>query len=333
MRFLGGEKKFFLVVFLLSSTFFLISEGLVFAQNYPNAGIVNGIWYSKYPFFAGEKIKINLAIQNQSSDDINGRVGFYDFEVLIGESDFLADSGKLIVANVEYKFDSGKHKISVKLVDVKTKSGEKLESIYLKSSFLEDPEITVDLDTDNDGVGNSVDSDDDNDGLNDEKEKVFSTNPLNVDSDGDKINDGDEITQGTNPNIPDEGSGGIGTTSTISSVLGAVTDTTENIIDKTDNFFNGIALTIENQEKIGQERLGKDISSKPMISDASLLTIEKSIPSLKVITERIPAKEDLKSLLLKILIFVLKNWWLILLAILVFVLWLVKKKFDKRRRN
>ncbi len=51
----GLISLFFLALFLLVGNF-------AYAQSSPNAGVVKGIWYSQFPFFAGDKIKINLAI-------------------------------------------------------------------------------------------------------------------------------------------------------------------------------------------------------------------------------------------------------------------------------
>lgn len=57
----------------------------------------------------------------------------------------------------------------------------------------------VDVDTDGDGLLNSVDTDDDNDGLADIDEIATSTNPLLFDSDGDGFGDGMEDASGHNP--------------------------------------------------------------------------------------------------------------------------------------
>ncbi len=56
------------------------------------------------------------------------------------------------------------------------------------------------MDTDRDGVGNNADPDDDNDGLTDQQEAAIHTNPLKWDSDGDKISDAVEV--GGQPGTP-----------------------------------------------------------------------------------------------------------------------------------
>ena len=54
-------------------------------------------------------------------------------------------------------------------------------------------QITVFVDTDNDGIPNIVDTDDDNDGLLDTDEATYGTNPLVNDTDGDGLDDAIEV--------------------------------------------------------------------------------------------------------------------------------------------
>lgn|GEM_PF-1931627 len=325
----GFLSLFFLFVF---SAIFLFCGNFVFAQNSSNAGVVNGIWYSKYPFFAGDKTNINLAIRNQSNYSIAGKVRFYDYNLLIGESDFSAGEGKLIVVQVEYKFSAGKHKISAKLVDVKkSEFGKTPELIVLKSDLLEDSEVFADMDIDRDGIGNLNDADDDNDGLDDNKEISLSTNPLNPDSDGDGRKDGDEVSQGASPFVPDNKSEGDGS-GIKSSVLGVVEEA-ENVIEKTDNFFQDAAEAMKEKAMIIQDGAKEDNNPEPIISEASLITIEKAIPSFKIVKERIPMKDDLKRLIFNVASFVFKTWWIFLTVIFVFVIWAIKRKITKNKNR
>ncbi|NVK31941.1 MAG: tandem-95 repeat protein [Gammaproteobacteria bacterium] len=60
--------------------------------------------------------------------------------------------------------------------------------------------ITVDaLDTDGNGIADSLEIDSDNDGLSDQDETTLGTDPNSSDSDGDGIADGEEVAAGTNP--------------------------------------------------------------------------------------------------------------------------------------
>ncbi|MDB9844446.1 thrombospondin type 3 repeat-containing protein, partial [Porticoccaceae bacterium] len=59
--------------------------------------------------------------------------------------------------------------------------------------------LTVESDSDRDGIVNSMDTDDDGDGLTDTQEATYGTNPLLTDSDSDGFSDYDEIADGTDP--------------------------------------------------------------------------------------------------------------------------------------
>ncbi|TDM32960.1 Ig-like domain-containing protein, partial [Macrococcoides canis] len=64
--------------------------------------------------------------------------------------------------------------------------------------------ITVQRDTDGDGIPDDVDTDDDNDGVNDSDEIAAGLDPKNPDTDGDGIKDGAEDTDGDGINNDDE---------------------------------------------------------------------------------------------------------------------------------
>jgi len=61
------------------------------------------------------------------------------------------------------------------------------------------------LDTDNDGIIDTIDTDDDDDGLTDEDERDGGTNPLDPDTDGDTMDDGYELIWGFDPTVDDAG--------------------------------------------------------------------------------------------------------------------------------
>jgi hypothetical protein len=77
------------------------------------------------------------------------------------------------------------------------------------------------VDTDLDGLPDSVDEDDDNDGLTDSFEINYAPippdtytpgqdlNPLSADTDGDGLNDGDEVAFGSNPLVADAADGDV----------------------------------------------------------------------------------------------------------------------------
>lgn len=59
--------------------------------------------------------------------------------------------------------------------------------------------LFVDLDTDGDGLGDTIDPDIDGDGVTNEQEIIDGTDPLKADTDGDGVIDGKEKTDGTDP--------------------------------------------------------------------------------------------------------------------------------------
>lgn len=183
--------------------FFTLFIPISYAQDRVNAGFVNGLWYSRSPFFAGETVRLYAALQNNSGFDIKGKTAFFDKNEKIGEADFSAVNGRLLEVWTDWRVAEGEHAISVAITEVfKVEVGKNPEKITLAfASFAQDP-VMVGKDTDNDRVGDSIDNDDDNDGLSDAEEKNYGTDPLAVDSDGDGVSDKKEISTGANPLKP-----------------------------------------------------------------------------------------------------------------------------------
>jgi len=185
--------RWLLFVFLLFPTSWVFAQGL-------NAGFVQGIWYSKTPFFAGDTVRIYTAIQNNSGFDIQGTVEFVVNGKSIGESSFSALTGRIAETWADWNVLQGNHSVAVHIKKAfKVEVGKDPEAISLKNASLGASEVFADEDTDKDGVGNLEDTDDDNDGLTDKEEGVLGTNPLNQDSDEDGISDKKEVELGTNP--------------------------------------------------------------------------------------------------------------------------------------
>jgi len=87
-------------------------------------------------------------------------------------------SGRIIEAWGDWTPTFGEHTVTATLSDVKLhKIGECTENVGAKSTVAEDV-IIVDIDTDDDGIGNIEDTDDDNDGISDEDEIEACTYPL-----------------------------------------------------------------------------------------------------------------------------------------------------------
>lgn len=181
------------VIFILIGVFvlFIMPLNTVNAiEKTSNAGLINGIWYSKLPFFAGNKIKVSTAVFNSTAFTVAGKVQFFDYNTLIGETDFLVKVGDVSNVFIEWLVNEGNHAVSTKLINtVKIEAGKASEPIILSLISSPRSENFADIDTDDDGVGNKDDLDDDNDGALDEEEIKQGTDPLNGDTDGDGIPD------------------------------------------------------------------------------------------------------------------------------------------------
>ena len=81
---------------LLLLVFLLLPLNVLAQQEPLNAGLVSGIWYSKFPFFAGETVRIYTAIQNNSGFDVKGKVQFLRNGESLEETPFSALKGGLV---------------------------------------------------------------------------------------------------------------------------------------------------------------------------------------------------------------------------------------------
>lgn len=150
---------------------------LVSAQS-SNIGIIKGIWFSEDIFFAGDPIRIYTAIQNNSGEDIEGSVEFFDNDISIGKKNFTALDRRVSELWIDTIVSEGKHDYSVAITEaVINRPGEAAEPITPRV-IESDETITADIDTDGDRIGNSDDPDDDNDGFTDIEEKKEGTDPL-----------------------------------------------------------------------------------------------------------------------------------------------------------
>ena len=93
-----------------------------------NAGFVNGVWYSKYPFYADDLVNIYSAIQNRSDTDLSGKVGFYIDDILIGESTVKIAKSTVGIASIQWKATTGSRAIHAKIEELKTPDGTVVSS-------------------------------------------------------------------------------------------------------------------------------------------------------------------------------------------------------------
>lgn len=143
-----------------------------------NAGFVQGLWYSSPEFFAGAPVRIYVALRNNTEHDLSATIRFTDNNTRIGTSDVHALSGRLVEAWVDWTPTQGEHTIVATVSDAQLHIiGGGTQQIDINGMLAEDT-LTVDIDTDKDGIGNTVDIDDDNDEVNDNDEKARGTDPL-----------------------------------------------------------------------------------------------------------------------------------------------------------
>lgn len=184
-----SRENFLIIIVccLLSVVSCWLSVSIALAETavFKNIGFPQkGIWYSKDPFFSNDKIKIYSAIYNSSQYELLGTVEFYDNDKGIGKVDFsVAGWGKIKDVWIDWQATAGNHKISAKIIEAKIlKSGSTAETVVLGNNQTGVDERFIDVDADNDLIGNTIDDDDDNDGRTDEKEIQQGTDPLKKDS-------------------------------------------------------------------------------------------------------------------------------------------------------
>ena len=113
-----------------------------------NAGFVPAnIWYSKDPFFAGDKIRIYTIIFNGSTYDISGGVEFLDNGVVIGKTNFsLSGGGRVQDVWVDWKAGQGAHTITARLVKIVADGPNGKEAALLDNAETGKSDRVVELD-------------------------------------------------------------------------------------------------------------------------------------------------------------------------------------------
>ncbi len=143
-----------------------------------NIGFVQGLWYSSEPLFADVPTRVYVALRNNTPHDLTGTVRFTDNGKRIGSSEVSALSGRLVETWIDWTPTSGEHVITASLSDATLHIiGGGTKTVAIESILAEDA-LTIDADTDKDGIGNTVDTDDDGDTISDTDEKTRGTNPL-----------------------------------------------------------------------------------------------------------------------------------------------------------
>ena len=143
-----------------------------------NAGFVQGIWYATSTNFSDMPTRIYIALRNNTESDLTGTIRFTDNGAKIGNSYVSALPGRLVEGWVDWTPTFGTHTITASLIDMKLHViGGSAENVTPDNMLAEDT-LTIDYDTDRDGIGNAIDTDDDNDSITDSDEIKNGTNPL-----------------------------------------------------------------------------------------------------------------------------------------------------------
>lgn len=176
------------------------------------------IRFSAITFLEGKSVRIYATITNPGGKDLRGVVRFYD-----GKNQIQGDQPISVLASrddsvfVDWKLTPGTHTVKVVIFPFENAADNPSNNVVEKTITVQldsdqdgipnalDPDDDNDkvpddkdtfpldrkesVDTDGDSIGNNKDPDDDNDGLSDEEEKKLGTDDLLFDTDGDSAND------------------------------------------------------------------------------------------------------------------------------------------------
>lgn len=122
---------------------FIVAPLCVFAQT-SNTGFVPGnIWYSKDPFYEGDKIKIYTLVFNSEAKVLSGTVSFFDKNVLLGKKDFSIPANGVRDVSIDWSVTAGSHVIFGKIENAKYTASGKTEVAYLERTTTEQSRRTV----------------------------------------------------------------------------------------------------------------------------------------------------------------------------------------------
>ena len=157
------ENKAKTIVFLVFTLFFAVSLAHAQTKTLKNIGFIqDNIWFSKDPFFEGDKVRIYTAVLNSSQYDFKGTLEFYAGGKSLGKSDFSLVSGGFQVLWADWVAEVGSKKIFASISGAKISlPGGVEEAVVLENVKTGEKETFVDKDSDGDGVGDKNDPKDD----------------------------------------------------------------------------------------------------------------------------------------------------------------------------
>lgn len=129
-----SNVKFTIFILLLCCAFFgTFTAKLAFAQSTKIGFVKDSIWYSKDPFFEGDKIKIYTLLWNPENQEFIGAVNFFDDTILLGKKDFKIAPTTAQIISIEWVVTAGSHKIFAKIDNPKLVTGKStFEEVYVK---------------------------------------------------------------------------------------------------------------------------------------------------------------------------------------------------------
>lgn len=137
------------MIFKKTAIFFLLILFLfpivsINAQN-SKAGFAPGnIWYSKDPFYEGDKIEIYAFIFNPENKELSGTVVIFDNTIFLGKKDFVLSPKAAKNVYINWTVTAGDHNIFAKIEDSKFKTADgKYERVYLAENETEKNSRTV----------------------------------------------------------------------------------------------------------------------------------------------------------------------------------------------
>lgn len=163
-----------------AAIFIILAITLQAHSAHASAGFLSGnIWYSRAEFFAGDNVRVYSAVFNSGDWDIEGTITFSVNGQDIGNADFIVEKeGDLERVWVDWTAKEGTRKIVARVTDARyTEVGAPDHPPEVVGDTTAENTITVQRDTDNDGVGDPEDKDDDNDNISDREERELGTDP------------------------------------------------------------------------------------------------------------------------------------------------------------
>lgn len=145
-----------------------------------NVGIIQGIWFSEEPFYAGDEVRVYTAVQNNSGDDVEGEIEFFYNGDSVGTKPFSALDSRITESWIDIVAVSGKHDFVVEIKEISKDAPEDGAGPVDPILYSYEKEAIVYIDSDGDDVPDHEDDDDDNDGYDDHTEEKEGTDPLNA---------------------------------------------------------------------------------------------------------------------------------------------------------